>query len=85
MLLFFKGALLNDPSGILKKTGENTRAARRILKCSPFDFAKLLIQESSRFRRSSAYPATDLRTVMESYRGYIVRRTGLPAETERYA
>lgn len=29
-LLFCKGALLNDPSGILKKPGENTQAARRI-------------------------------------------------------
>src|ERR1700675_3858679 len=29
-LLFAKGALLNDPNGILKKPGENTQAARRI-------------------------------------------------------
>ena len=29
-LLFFKGALLNDPNGILKKPGENTQAARQI-------------------------------------------------------
>src|SRR4030088_2955256 len=29
-LLFCKGALLNDPNGILKKPGENTQAARRI-------------------------------------------------------
>jgi len=29
-LLFCKGALLNDPQGILKKPGENTQAARRI-------------------------------------------------------
>lgn len=29
-LMFFKGALLNDPNGILEKPGENTRAARRI-------------------------------------------------------
>jgi uncharacterized protein YdeI (YjbR/CyaY-like superfamily) len=29
-LMFFKGALLNDPNGILKKPGENTQAARRI-------------------------------------------------------
>src|SRR5438874_8281744 len=29
-LLFCKGALLNDPNGILKKPGENTQAARQI-------------------------------------------------------
>jgi uncharacterized protein YdeI (YjbR/CyaY-like superfamily) len=29
-LLFFKGALLNDPRGILKKTGENTQAGRQV-------------------------------------------------------
>jgi uncharacterized protein YdeI (YjbR/CyaY-like superfamily) len=29
-LLFCKGALLNDPKGILEKPGENTQAARRI-------------------------------------------------------
>jgi uncharacterized protein YdeI (YjbR/CyaY-like superfamily) len=30
-LLFCKGALLNDPKGILKKPGENTQGARRVL------------------------------------------------------
>lgn len=29
-LLFFKGYLLSDPNGILKKTGENTRVGRQI-------------------------------------------------------
>ena len=29
-LLFFKGFLLKDPKGILKKTGENTRVGRQI-------------------------------------------------------
>ena len=29
-LMFFKGALLNDPNGILKKPGENAQAARQI-------------------------------------------------------
>jgi uncharacterized protein YdeI (YjbR/CyaY-like superfamily) len=29
-LLFFKGVLLKDPNGILKKTGENTRVGRQI-------------------------------------------------------
>jgi uncharacterized protein YdeI (YjbR/CyaY-like superfamily) len=29
-LLFFKGVLLNDPHGILLKTGENTRVGRQI-------------------------------------------------------
>src|ERR1700749_1165966 len=29
-LLFFKGMLLNDPDGILVKTGENTRVGRQI-------------------------------------------------------
>lgn len=29
-LLFFKGVLLNNPDGILKKTGENTRVGRQI-------------------------------------------------------
>ena len=29
-LLFFKGMLLNDPEGILTKTGENTRVGRQI-------------------------------------------------------
>lgn len=29
-LMFFKGALLKDPNGVLEKPGENTRVARRI-------------------------------------------------------
>jgi uncharacterized protein YdeI (YjbR/CyaY-like superfamily) len=29
-LLFFKGFLLNDPNGILRKTGENTRVGRQV-------------------------------------------------------
>ena len=29
-LMFFKGALLKDPKGILVKTGQNTQAARQI-------------------------------------------------------
>ena len=29
-LLFFKGALLSDPNGVLVKTGENTQAGRQI-------------------------------------------------------
>ncbi len=28
--MFFKGALLNDPHGLLKKPGESTQAARQI-------------------------------------------------------
>src|SRR5271163_4480247 len=39
-LLFCKGALLNDPNGILKKPGENTQAARRI----PFTNVREIIQ-----------------------------------------
>lgn len=34
-LMFFKGALLDDPEGILSLPGENTRAARRIELTSP--------------------------------------------------
>lgn len=29
-LMFFKGALLDDPDGLLEKPGENTQAARRV-------------------------------------------------------
>ena len=29
-LMFFKGALLEDPSGLLEEQGENTRSARRV-------------------------------------------------------
>lgn len=29
-IMFFKGALLDDPAGILREQGENTRSARRI-------------------------------------------------------
>ena len=29
-LLFFKGYLLKDPNGILRKTGENTRVGRQV-------------------------------------------------------
>ena len=39
-LLFCKGALLNDPNGILKKPGENTQAARRI----PFTSVREIVE-----------------------------------------
>ena len=39
-LLFCKGALLNDPNGILKKPGENTQAARRI----PFSNVREIVE-----------------------------------------
>lgn len=40
-LLFCKGALLKDPKKILKKPGENTQAARRILFSDVGEIAKL--------------------------------------------
>jgi len=40
-LLFFKGFLLNDPDGILVKTGENTRVGRQIRFTSVQEIVKL--------------------------------------------
>jgi uncharacterized protein YdeI (YjbR/CyaY-like superfamily) len=42
-LLFAKGALLNDPNGILEKPGENTQAARRI----PFTNVREIVEMES--------------------------------------
>lgn len=39
-LMFFKGALLDDPEGILRSQGENTQAARRIELTSPAQVAE---------------------------------------------
>jgi uncharacterized protein YdeI (YjbR/CyaY-like superfamily) len=40
-LLFFKGFLLKDPSGILQKTGENTRVGRQVRFTSVREITKL--------------------------------------------
>jgi uncharacterized protein YdeI (YjbR/CyaY-like superfamily) len=40
-LLFFKGYLLNDPEGILVKTGENTRVGRQIRFTGVQEIAKM--------------------------------------------
>lgn len=40
-LLFFKGVLLKDPKGILKKTGENTRVGRQIRFASAGEIVKM--------------------------------------------
>lgn len=40
-LMFFKGALLSDPAGILEDQGPNTRSARRICFTSVDDVARL--------------------------------------------
>jgi uncharacterized protein YdeI (YjbR/CyaY-like superfamily) len=40
-LMFFKGALLDDPEGILRSQGENTRSAMRIEFTSPEQVAEL--------------------------------------------
>jgi len=40
-LLFFKGVLLNDPNGILVKTGENTRVGRQIRFANVREIVKL--------------------------------------------
>ncbi len=40
-LMFFKGALLSDPAGVLEEQGPNSRAARRIVFRSPEDVARL--------------------------------------------
>jgi uncharacterized protein YdeI (YjbR/CyaY-like superfamily) len=40
-LLFFKGALLDDPNGILQKTGENTQVGRQIRFTGIQEIAKL--------------------------------------------
>ncbi|MFW6085402.1 MAG: YdeI/OmpD-associated family protein, partial [Gemmatimonadota bacterium] len=40
-LMFFKGALLDDPEGILRSQGENTRAALRIEFTSPEQVTEL--------------------------------------------
>jgi uncharacterized protein YdeI (YjbR/CyaY-like superfamily) len=40
-LLFFKGFLLNDPNGILVKTGENTRVGRQIRFANVREIVKL--------------------------------------------
>ncbi len=40
-LMFFKGALLNDPDGVLEEQGPNSRSARRIRFTSVDDVARL--------------------------------------------
>jgi uncharacterized protein YdeI (YjbR/CyaY-like superfamily) len=40
-LMFFKGALLNDPAGVLEEQGPNSRSARRIRFTSAEDLARL--------------------------------------------
>jgi uncharacterized protein YdeI (YjbR/CyaY-like superfamily) len=40
-LMFFKGALLDDPEGILRSQGENTQSAKRIEFTSPEQVAEL--------------------------------------------
>lgn len=40
-LMFFKGALLSDPNGVLEEQGPNSRSARRICFRSPEDVARL--------------------------------------------
>lgn len=40
-LMFFKGALLNDPEGVLEEQGPNSRTARRIRFTSVEDVARL--------------------------------------------
>ncbi|MCL4147611.1 UNVERIFIED_CONTAM: hypothetical protein GTU68_013675 [Idotea baltica] len=40
-LMFFKGALLNDPDGILESQGPNSRSARRVTFTSVDDVARL--------------------------------------------
>ena len=40
-LMFFKGALLEDPDGVLEEQGKNTRSARRIRFTSVEDVARL--------------------------------------------
>ena len=40
-LMFFKGALLKDPAGILRSQGENTRSAMRVELAGPEDVAEL--------------------------------------------
>ena len=40
-LMFFKGALLDDPEGLLQEQGENTRSARRLCFTSVEDVAEM--------------------------------------------
>lgn len=40
-LMFFKGALLNDPDGVLEEQGPNSRSARRICFASVADVTRL--------------------------------------------
>ena len=40
-LMFFKGALLEDPAGILRSQGENTRSAMRVELTGPDEVAEL--------------------------------------------
>lgn len=39
--MFFKGALLNDPEGLLKRPGQNSRAARRLMFSSVDQVARM--------------------------------------------
>src|SRR6266404_2849161 len=56
-LLFCKGALLNDPNGILKKPGENTQAARRI----PFTNVREIV-EMEPILKAYIYEAMEVET-----------------------
>ena len=61
-LMFFKGALLNDETGVLEEQGPNSRAARRIRFTSTDDVARLadtvaaLLDEAVRVEEAGLQP-----------------------------
>lgn len=58
--MFFKGALLNDPDGLLEAPGQNSQAARRLMFSSVAEIAKMksklraFIKEATTLEKSGA-------------------------------
>lgn len=69
-LMFFKGALLNDPHGILRSQGENTQSAKRIELTSPEQVAELESTLKSYIERAVAVEEGGLEVPKKSVTQY---------------
>jgi uncharacterized protein YdeI (YjbR/CyaY-like superfamily) len=59
-LMFFKGALLDDPAGVLQEQGENTRSARRVCFTSVEDVERMDATVRALVREAIAVEAAGL-------------------------
>ncbi len=77
-LLFFKGVLLKDPKGILKKTGENTRVGRQIRFTSVREVAEMAPVLKSYILQAVEVEKAGLKVSLEK-----VAEPGIPVELQR--